>query len=239
MTDRSRVYPHGSVEQICENVFMVRCSININPVVRITRNMAIIRDGSELTLVNPLRVNEEVESEILALGNIAHIMRLGAFNGVDDSYYVDKFSAKMWAQIGGTTYTTPEISDALSVGCELPFQNAQLVEFNNTIQPECVLLINEANGLLLTCDAIQNYGDYSYNNFLAKLMLPFLGFPKKTILGPIWLRYMTPKGQSLEDEFLALLELPFDSLLSAHGTLLTAGAHCAVEEAISTAFTTR
>ncbi len=236
MSDRSRVYPHGKVEKVSKNVYMVRGSINMNPIVRITRNMAIVCDGSELTLVNPLRVNEEVESQILGLGNIAHVMRLGAFHGVDDSYYVDKFSAKMWAQIGGTTYTTPAITEALSAACELPFQNAQLIEFNGSVQPECVLLINEGNGLLLTCDAIQNYGDYSYNSFIARLMLPFLGFPKKTIVGPIWLRYMTPEGQSLENEFRALLELPFDSLLSAHGTLLTTGAHCSVKEAINNAF---
>jgi hypothetical protein len=237
MNDQSRIYPHGKVEKISEDIFMVRGSINMNPVVRITRNMAIIREGAELTLVNPLRVSEEVENEILNLGNIAHVMRLGAFHGVDDDYYVDKFAAKMWAQIGGTTYPTPEITDALSAACKLPFENGQVVEFNGSIQPECVLLMAVGNGLLLSCDAIQNYGDYSYNNFLAKLMMPFIGFPKKTIVGPIWLKYMTPEGKSLENQFRNLLDLPFDSLLAAHGTLMTSGAHQAVRDAIDTVYT--
>lgn len=236
MSEKSRIYPHGKVEQISEDIFMVRGSININPVVRISRNMAIIREGGELTVVNPLRVTKEVEDEILSLGNIAHVMRLGAFHGVDDTYYVDKFSAKMWAQVGGTTYTTPQITDVLSEGCTLPFTNAQVIEIGGSVQPECVLLMNIDNGLLLTCDAIQNYGDYSYNNFLTRLILPFIGFPKKTIVGPIWLKFMTPVGQSLEKQFRNLLELPFDSLLAAHGTLMKSGAHCAVREAIDTAF---
>lgn len=236
MSEKSRIYPHGKVEQISEDVFMVRGSINMNPVVRITRNMAIVREGNELTLVNPLRVNKEVENEILSLGDITNVMRLGAFHGVDDEYYVEKFSAKMWAQLGGTTYTTPEITDVLSEGCELPFANAQVMEFEGSVQPECVLLLNTGNGLLLTCDAIQNYGDYSYNNFLARLMMPFIGFPKKTIVGPIWLKFMTPEGKSLKKQFCNLLELPFDSLLAAHGTFMKADAHCAVRAAIETAF---
>lgn len=236
MSEKSRIYPHGKVEQISEDVFMVRGSINMNRFVRITRNMAIIREGGELTIVNPLRVNKAVEDEILSLGSIAHVMRLGAFHGVDDSYYVDKFSAKMWAQVGGTTYITPQITDVLSEGCALPFANGQIIEFSGSVQPECVLLLNTGCGLLLTCDAIQNYGDYSYNNFLAKIMLPFVGFPKKTIVGPIWLKFMTPAGQSLEKQFRNLLELPFDSLLAAHGTLKKSGAHSAVREAIDTAF---
>ena len=58
------VYPHGPVEQIADDVFMVRGSIRMNPVVRITRNMAIVRNGSELTLVNPIRLSPAGEAEL-------------------------------------------------------------------------------------------------------------------------------------------------------------------------------
>ncbi len=236
MSKENLLYPHGQVEKIHSDLFMVRGSIGMKPLMRITRNMAIIRSGAELTLVNPIRVNQEVENSILELGNITHIMRLGAFHGVDDCYYVEKFGANMWAQLGGTTYSEPEVTHVLSEGCELPFKNAELIEFDGSIQPESVLLVSEGNGLLLTCDAIQNYGDYSYNSFLAKLMMPFIGFPRKTLVGPIWLKYMTPESKSLEPQFRKLLNLPFDSLLAAHGTLLTSGAHQAVRDAIDRAF---
>jgi len=36
-------YPHDPIEPIAEDVFMVRGSIRMNALVRITRNMAIIR----------------------------------------------------------------------------------------------------------------------------------------------------------------------------------------------------
>ncbi|MFK7864490.1 MAG: hypothetical protein AB8B95_09740 [Pseudohongiellaceae bacterium] len=236
MTDNSKVYPHGNVEAVAENIFMVRGSINVNPVVRISRNMAIVRHGDELSLINPVRVNSQVESEIDALGKISHVVRLGAFHGLDDAYYVNKYSAVMWAQEGGTTYTQPKIEKVISADCQLPFPNAKVFEFSGSLQPECVVLISTGAGLLLTCDAIQNYGDYSYNNLLAKLLMPFIGFPKTTIVGPIWLKYMTPENGSLEFEFRKLLNLEFDSLLAAHGTLLRKGAKNAVAKAIDKVF---
>ena len=236
MTTNSPIYPHGSIEEVEHDVFMLRGSIKLNPLVRITRNMAIIRSGTELSLINPVRVNEKVEAQITALGNIKHVVRLGSFHGVDDLYYVEKFGASMWAQPGGTTYTTPTIDNELSSKSELPFDDAEIFEFEGTAQPECVLLLNREQGLLLTCDAIQNYGDYSYNNLLAKILMPFIGFPRTTIVGPIWLKLMTREGGNLEAEFKRLLTLKFDRLLAAHGTLLKTGAHAAVERAVEKAF---
>ena len=37
------IHPHDPVEAIAEDVFMVRGSIRMNPLVRITRNMAVVR----------------------------------------------------------------------------------------------------------------------------------------------------------------------------------------------------
>jgi len=98
------------------------------------------------------------------------------------------------------------------------------------------LLLKSAGGLLLTCDAIQHYGDYSYNNLPARLMMPFIGFPRTTIVGPVWLKLMTPEEGNLEASFRKLLELKFDRLLAAHGTLLTKGANAAVARAVDKAF---
>ena len=68
------VYPHGPVEQIADDVFMVRGSIRMNPVVRITRNMAIVRNGSELTLVNPIRLSPAGEAELEALREVTTLV---------------------------------------------------------------------------------------------------------------------------------------------------------------------
>ena len=67
-------------------------------------------------------------------------------------------------------------------------------------------------------------------------MMPFIGFPKTTIIGPFWMKLMTREGTNLRDEFERLLELDFDSLLSAHGTLLKTGARDAVRRAVAKAF---
>lgn len=236
MTSNTPIYPHGNVEEFADDLFMLRGSIKMNPLVRITRNMGIIRNGDELSLINPVRVNAKVEAQIEKLGKIKHVIRLGAFHGVDDPYYVEKYSAQMWAQPGGTTYTEPKIDKELDSIAPLPFDKGEIFEFAGTTQPECALLINRGRGVLFTCDAIQNYGDYSYNNIPAKILMPLIGFPRTTIVGPMWLKYQTPEGESLESEFRRLLGLRFDCLLAAHGTLLKTGAHEAVERAIDKAF---
>ena len=47
------VCPHGGIEQIADNVFALRGSFRMNAMIRISRNMAIVRSGTELTLINP------------------------------------------------------------------------------------------------------------------------------------------------------------------------------------------
>ena len=236
MSSNTPIYHHGNVEEIAEDIFMLRGSIKMNPLVRITRNMGIIRNGDELSLINPVRVSAKVEAQIAKLGQIKHVIRLGCFHGVDDPYYVEKFGAQMWAQLGGTTYTVPKIDKELDSVAPLPFDNAEIFEFAGTTQPESALLIKRGTGILFTCDAIQNYGDYSYNNIVAKILMPFIGFPRTTIIGPIWLKYQTPEDETLEPEFRRLLGLKFDRLLAAHGTLLKTGAHAAVERAVNKVF---
>jgi len=230
------VYPHDPIEEIAEDVFMARGSIRMNALMTITRNMAVVRNDGELSLVDPLRLNEAGEKQIEALGQVKHILRLGCFHGLDDPYYVERFKPEHWCQPGGTTYTEPAIDHELTAGGELPFPDAELFCFEQTKQPESVLLLRRGDGLLLTCDAIQNYGDYRHNNLPARLLMPFIGFPKTTLIGPLWLKGVTRDGGSLKSEFERLLDLPFDSLLSAHGSFLPSGAHAAVTAALNRAF---
>ena len=230
------VTPHDPIEEVLPDVFMVRGSVRMNPLMRITRNMVIIRHEGELTLVDPIRLEAEGERALRALGSVKRILRLGPLHGLDDLYYVNEFQAELWAQGPSTTYPEPELDRRLAAASELPFPDAELFCFEGTSQPESALLIRKSGGLLLTCDAIQHYGDYRHNTLLARLAMPFIGFPKTTLVGPIWLKMMTPAGGSLESEFRRLLELEFDSLLSAHGSLLRGGAHDAVAKAVDRAF---
>lgn len=236
MTEFTPSYPHDPIEQIDDDIFMARGSMKMNALMRITRNMAIVRHDGALTLINPLRLNSAEEAKLDDLGKVTNIIRLGAFHGVDDPYYVNRYDCKLWAQTGGSAHPKPDIDVPLSEETQLPFPDAQLLTFNGTVQPESVLLIKRGKGLLLSCDAIQHYGNYSNNNFLASMMMPFIGFPKRTIIGPFWLKLMTPEGGNLESEIRRVLDLEFDRLLSAHGTLIKSDARNLVAKAIETAF---
>lgn len=232
----STIYDHDPIEEIQADVFMVRGCIRMNALMTITRNMAIVRHAGELTLVDPIRLCADEEKRLDALGSVKRILRLGPFHGVDDAYYVARYAAELWAP--GPSQTHPEPTPTLTVDAatELPFPDAELFCFEGLKQPEAALLLKRGTGLLITCDSIQNYGDYRYNNLPARLLMPFIGFPKTTIVGPIWLKMMTPEGGSLESEFRRLLELEFEQLLSAHGSLLETGAHAACERAVDKAF---
>ena len=231
------VYPHDAIEEIQPDVFMVRGSIKLNPFLRITRNMAIIRHAGELTLVDPIRLSAAEEKKLDALGAVKQILRLGPMHRVDDAYYLDRYQAALWAP--GPADLQPEPKPHLSVdaGTPLPFPDAELFCFEGMKQHEAALLLRRGPGLLITCDAIQNYGDYRHNNLPARLVLPLIGFPKTTLVGPIWVKVMTPEGGNLESEFRRLLELDFDQLLSAHGSFLASGAHAACERAVDKMFT--
>ena len=103
------------------------------------------------------------ERELLALGDIKRILRLGPLHGLDDPYYVERFDAELWAQGESETYPEPKIAQKLAADRALPFPDAELFAFEGTKQPESALLIRRDPGILLTCDSIQHYGDYRHN----------------------------------------------------------------------------
>lgn len=224
-------YPHDPIEQIADEVFMVRGSIKMSALATITRNMAIVRHDGKLSLINPIRLSTEGEKQLRELGKVAHVVRLGPMHGVDDPYYVDTFKAEFWCQPGGTTYPEPAIDRELQAGGPLPFPNVELFCFKGTLQPESLLLVNAGKGLLLGCDSIQNYGDYRFNNWLMRMLMPLIGFPRTTIIGPMWLKLMTADSAVLRADFERLCALDFDALLSAHGSFLASGASAAVQAA--------
>ncbi len=232
----SPVYEHDPIEEIQTDVFMVRGCIKMNPLMTITRNMAIVRHAGELTLVDPIRLSASEERRLEALGTVKRILRLGPMHGVDDPYYVDRYAAEFWAPGPSEAHSEPKPTLTVDATTALPFPDAELFCFEGLKQPEAALLLRRGPGLLITCDAIQNYGDYRHNNLFARLLMPFIGFPKTTIVGPIWVKMMTPEGGNLESEFRRLLELEFDQLLSAHGSLLETGAHEACERAVDKMF---
>ena len=235
------IYPHDSIEEIASDVYLVRGSIKMNALMTITRNMVIVRDAGELTLVDPIRLSPAEEKQLEALGVVKQIIRLGPLHGVDDAYYLDRYGASLWAPGLSQEYPEPKPDVVFHEETPPPVPGARFFCFEGLRQPEAALLLESGRagrnrGLLVTCDAIQNYGDYRFNNLLMRILMPFVGFPKRTIVGPLWLKMMTPEDGHLEGEFRRLLKLDFDQLISAHGSFLSSGARASCERAIEAAF---
>lgn len=233
------VLPHDPPRQIAENLYVVHSCIKINPVVRFTRNMAIVREGQELTLINPVRMNKTGLARLESLGKVRHVLRLGPMHGRDDPFYVDRYNAEFWSFEGGKTYTQPKITQALSEGCSLPFSGARLFAFNYMTEPEGAILLERSPGILLTCDAIQSYSTPPYTphtNWFTRRLMPRIGFPRKTLIGPMWMKGLVTDRDGMKAEFERLLNWDFDQLLSAHGTFLSKNAHREVQQAFDTMF---
>lgn len=113
--------PHDSIEEVFRDVFFVRGSMPMNALMSIGRNMVVVRDGAELTVLNSVRLTPPGEAELEALGTVRHVVRLGYFHGRDDRYYVDRYGAEFWAPEGSRRQPGPAVGRALAAGPGLPF----------------------------------------------------------------------------------------------------------------------
>ena len=234
-TQFPKAQKHGPIEEIFPNVFFVAGSMRMGFAMRINRNMVIVRDGQDLTLVNPIRLSPKGEDELNKLGTVKHVIRLGCFHGLDDAYCVDRFDATFWCQENSDHYADPPVQEVLQEGGALPIPNAHLFAFQLVKKPEAALLLKDC-GLLITCDSLQNYENKSGMSLLAGIMMSFLGFTMDTLIGPMWLKFQTPEGGSLEPDYRRLLELDFQHLVSAHGQLRRDTAKAGVTDAVNKVF---
>jgi hypothetical protein len=233
------VLPHDPPKEISADLFVVHGCVRPNAVARFSRNMTVVRDQEQLTLINPVRMDDAGLRSLEALGEVTHVLRLGPMHGMDDAFYVDRYEADFWSFEGGTTYTTPTIKHALAEGSALPFPDARLFAFSHMTEPEGAILLERSPGVLLTCDAIQSYATpphKPHTNWLTRLILPLRGFPDETLIGPLWMKLLVEDQDGMKAEFERLLKLDFDQLLSAHGTFVTQDAHAAVERAFTKMF---
>lgn len=228
--------PHDPIVEIFPDVFLVRGSMRMGRGMRISRNMTVLRHDGELTAINAIRLSRPAEQELEKLGKVKHLIRLGNFHGLDDRYYVDRFGTTFWCQAQSRHYSDPPPDVVLEAAVALPVPDAELFVFEHTRRPECALLVNREDGILITCDSLQHWGDRRYCSLLVRLMMPFIGFRRATLIGPLWLKYMTPADAGLVLDFQRLLALRFRHLVNAHGSLLRDNAHAAATAAVRHAF---
>ncbi|WP_228133148.1 hypothetical protein [Alkanindiges illinoisensis] len=182
-------------------------------------------------------MNEKELNRLNQLGHVRHVIRLGDFHGLDDQFYIDIYQAHFWSQPNHATYKELVPDSFVSSSTKPPINDAEFFIFNTAQYPEAALFIRSAK-LLITTDSIQYWTNWKYMSFATKIILFIMGFRLGLFIGGPWLKRVTPKGKSLQTDFENLLQLDFDALIAAHGTLLKSNAKTQLIDVVRRKFPT-
>ncbi|MFT7621172.1 MAG: hypothetical protein ACI9WU_000333 [Myxococcota bacterium] len=231
MSDFADLMPHGGIEPVFDDVYVVQGSVQMKPLVILPRNMTIIRDGTALSLLNAVRLSDEGMTALEALGTVTNIVRVG-MHGMDNAWYLDRYpEAKLWAVDGMEHAGGVKTQEVLSAD-NVPFADGEFFQFKDTKAPEGALLLKRHGGVLLTCDCVQNWESTDGCSFLASIITKVFGFVKPAQIGPPWRKRMTPDGGSLQPDFERMADLPFTHLIGGHGVPLKTHANTRFRETI-------
>ncbi len=228
MPDFPPQLPHGELSEVLPGFFFVagqsRPDFGGNTL-QFSRNMVVIRDGKDLTLVNTMRQDEAGLAQLDALGTVRNIVRLGGFHGRDDAFYTDRYDAAMWA-LPGTPHERGVTSDKdLSTNGDTPFPDGSVFAFETASTPEAILRLDRSGGVLVSCDSLQNWaGPDDWFDEPSTAMMQEMGFFRPANVGPGWRNSAKPEAS----DFARLMEMEFSHLLSAHGDPLLNTAKAAV-----------
>ena len=236
--------PHGSIEQIFDDIYMVSGAIQMaKPKMSFSRNMVILRHGESLTLVNTLRLDEAGLEVLDGLGKVEHVVRLAGFHGRDDPFYADHYGAKVWV-VKGQFYAKGfdiqkgqperpyfEPHGELDESSELPWPQASLLRIDGAV-PEGLLHLDRDGGILISGDTLQNWHRTDeFFSGLAKVMMKLMGFIKPHNVGPGWLKGAKPSASDVK----RILDLEFEHVLPSHGANVLGGAKASFTPSIERA----
>lgn len=231
VSDHPAASDHLPLREVFPDVWLAasvnRMAIPLGLTITFSRNMLAVRGPDGWVLLNPVRLSERAEADLLAKGPIRHAVRLGTFHGRDDRYYVDTFGVELWGVPGAQTYPEPPFSREIAEDGPFPLPGAQVVIFRHATHAECAVCLPQ-HRLLVTCDSVQHYERDPLVSTLGKLVMYPMGFFTPCVIGPIWLKTVTPPGGGLRADFERVLALDFDTLISAHGTPKVGGAKAAL-----------
>ena len=236
MTDFPPCLPHGELREVLPDIFFVTGQVRPDfngQQFQFSRNMTVVRDGDELTLLNTLRLNDEELTRLEALGRVVNLVKLGAFHGRDDAFYIDRYGAKLWA-LPGMPHERGVTTDVeLVPGQPGPCAGSSVFSFETSSSPEAVLVLEREGGIVVSCDSLHNWsGPDQYFDETSAVMMKNGGFFHPANIGPGWLRGSKPQAS----DFSRLRELSYRHLLSAHGEPLHDRAREAVNETIDRVF---
>jgi len=218
------VAPHGELEEVAENVYVVMGSHVIAMGLRVGLTMTIIKQGDELTIINANRFNKDVEDQILKLGKIKHIVRLSSMHGACDQYFVDKYQPTFW-DLPSPEDKLPKGDKSLEDGTDFPIDGAKVLMMQDLKMPEAVVWIPHAGGTLIAGDIIQNGRPRPHGSWLGKVFSRGVGFMNGHCGCPPLYRTSVDIGKDMySPNFPRIFELEFENIVSGHGPHQVGGA---------------
>jgi hypothetical protein len=220
-------YKIKSISQIEEDVYLIQGKTSSRKAVQKNRNMVILRrhvmgDQYELTLINPIRIEEDDMEELNKLGKIYSLIRLGSTIGeCEDQYYLNKYSNAIRLAPGNASmkYKLP-IHHLLTDHSFLLDERTQIFIFKGVKQPEAALLLRRPSGnILVTSESLQSdqpSRSMSFAKKSSKTRSEMIMSPM--VIPPGWVKNMSTKqGGSLREEFERLSNLDFSRQVGASG----------------------
>lgn len=212
--------PHGPLEEVFPQIWVVRGTSRphfMDMDWQYSRNMTVLRDGSRLTLVNTVRLDEAGLAALDALGRVAEVVRIGAFHDRDDGFYARRYGAKRWALPDLVHADGGRTDVELEPDGPMPISGASLFVFETSKQPEALLFLHRDGGIVISCDSLQNWreADDMFDAASAARMKE-LGFLVPANIGPGWRQACSPTRR----DFDRLAKLSFRHLIPAHGSVL-------------------
>jgi hypothetical protein len=199
-----------------------------------SRNMIIIRDQDKLSLVNTVRLDDQGLAALDKLGTVENIIRIGAFHGRDDAFYLNRYDAKLWA-LEGMEHHNNRLADNLLVqNGAIPFRDCAVFIFETSAYPEGILHIAKEGGIIVTCDSIKNWvsADPFFSADSEKLYQE-QGFFGIATISNVW----KEATQVQASDFIRLKSFKFKHLISAHGKPLLNNAYEAIAKSIHKEYT--
>ncbi|KAL7581166.1 hypothetical protein ACA910_005955 [Epithemia clementina (nom. ined.)] len=224
-------YKAKAIQKLDDNVFLVVATLKSGKMPKSNKNMVVIRHNKrELTLVNPVHLDEEGESLLLKLGTFQRIIRLAPRQGIEhDKHYLQKYpSVRRWAPKGDSQYSDElPVHRLLTADDDAILPGCHVFSFQATAHPECALIILQdyVGNLLVTAEALQAHRDNPYINIPTRTQLAARGLMAKDVVIPsFWIRHMhtSKKGDKtgLRNDMEALLRLDFERLVSYTGVMI-------------------
>lgn len=225
MTERPDALPHGPIREVLPDIFFVTGTMKtvlMEADWHFSRNMTIVRDAGALTLVNTVRLDAEGLAALEALGKVTNVVRIGALHGIDDAFYVERYGARYWAAPGMPPASDMVPDVPLSPDGPAPFGGCSVFAFETARMPEFVLHVDRAGGVLIACDALQNWlAPDEFFSDDSRATMTEMGFFQPANIGPVWMQAAAPAAH----DFARLGALAFNHVLCGHGAPLldTAG----------------